>query len=310
MGHIIITEYMAETAIAQLSEAHPTLYDPDLGTAPERLRGLLAEARALIVRNQTRVDASLLDAAPRLRVLGRLGVGLYNIDLDACRRRRLEVIPAAGANADSVAEYAILSVGMLLRGAFQASAAVAAGEWPRERLSTGREMSGKTLGILGFGDIGRRVARLGRAFGMRVVAHDPILPLDHSGWAETGTEPVPLARLVAEADAITLHVPLEPATRGLVSAELLAAMKPGAMLVNASRGGVVDEAALAAALRAGHLGGAVLDVFEEEPLAPGNPLAGVPNLILTPHIAGATRESNLRVSSLIAARVLVALAMD
>jgi (S)-sulfolactate dehydrogenase len=310
MGHIIITEYMAETAIAQLSAAHPTLYDPDLGTAPERLRGLLPEARALIVRNRTRVDAALLEAAPRLRVLGRLGVGLYNIDLEACRRRGLEVIPAAGANADSVAEYAILSVGMLLRGAFQATTAIAAGEWPRERLSTGREVSGKTLGILGFGDIGRRVARLARAFGMRVIAHDPILPLDHSGWAETGTTPVSLASLIAEADAITLHVPLEPATRGLVSAEFLAAMKPGAMLVNASRGGVVDEAALAAALRSGHLGGAVLDVFKEEPLPPGTPLAGAPNLILTPHIAGATRESNLRVSSLIAARVLVALAMD
>jgi (S)-sulfolactate dehydrogenase len=310
MGHVIITEYMAETAVAQLSAAHPTLYDPDLGTAPDRLRGLLAEARALIVRNRTRVDAALLDAAPRLRVLGRLGVGLYNIDLEACRRRGLEVIPAAGANADSVAEYAILSVGMLIRGAFQSTAAIAAGEWPRERLSTGREMAGKTLGILGFGDIGRRVARLARAFGMRVIAHDPVLPIDHSGWAETGTEAVPLATLVAEADAVTLHVPLEPATRGLVSAEFLAAMKPGAVLVNASRGGVVDEAALAAALRAGHLGGAVLDVFEQEPLAPGNPLASAPSLILTPHIAGATQESNLRVSSLIAARVLVALAMD
>jgi (S)-sulfolactate dehydrogenase len=310
MGHIVITEYMEAAAIARLSAAHPTLYDPDLGTAPDRLHGRLGEARALIVRNRTRVDAALLDAAPRLRVLGRLGVGLYNIDLEACRRRGLEVIPAAGANADSVAEYAILSVGMLIRGAFQSTAAIAAGGWPRERLSTGREMAGKTLGILGFGDIGRRVARLARAFGMRVIAHDPVLPIDHSGWAETGTESVSLATLVAEADAVTLHVPLEPATRGLVSAEFLAAMKPGAVLVNASRGGVVDEAALAAALRAGHLGGAVLDVFEEEPLPPGNPLAGAPNLILTPHIAGATRESNLRVSSLIAARVLVALAMD
>ncbi|SDB59546.1 hydroxyacid dehydrogenase [Belnapia rosea] len=310
MGHIVITEYMEEAAIARLSAAHPTLYDPALGTAPERLRLVLAEARALIVRNRTRVDDALLAAAPRLRVLGRLGVGLYNIDLDACRNRGLEVIPAAGANADSVAEYTILSVGMLLRGAFQETAAIAAGAWPRERLSTGREMAGKTLGILGFGDIGRRVARLARAFGMRVVAHDPILPIDHSGWAETGTESVTLEALVAAADAITLHVPIEEATRGLVSAGLLAAMKPGAVLVNASRGGVVDEAALAAALRSGRLGGAVLDVFEEEPLPPGNPLAGAPNLILTPHIAGATRESNLRVSSLIAARVLVALAMD
>ncbi|MBL6458741.1 hydroxyacid dehydrogenase [Belnapia sp. T6] len=310
MGQIVITEYMEAAAIERLSLAHVTLYDPELGMAPDRLRPVLAEARALIVRNRTRVDAALLAAAPRLRVLGRLGVGLYNIDLEACQARGVEVIPAAGANADSVAEYAILSVGMLLRGAFQDTAAIAAGEWPRERLSAGREMAGKTLGILGFGDIGRRVARLARAFGMKVIAHDPVLPIDHSGWAEHGTKSVGLEELLARADAISLHVPLEDATRGLVSDRLLAAMKPGAVLVNASRGGVVDEAALAAALRSGRLGGAVLDVFEEEPLPPGNPLAGAPNLILTPHIAGATQESNLRVSSLIAARVLVALAMD
>ena len=222
----------------------------------------------------------------------------------------MEVIPAAGANANSVAEYAILSVGMLLRGAFHETTAIGAGHWPRERLSRGREMGGKTLGILGFGDIGRRVARLAQAFGMRVIAHDPVLPVDHFGWSENATKPVTLDELLARADAITLHVPLEPATLGLVSAAFLAAMRPGAVLVNASRGGVVDEAALAAALRSGQLAGAVLDVFEVEPLPATSPLIGAPNLVLTPHIAGATQESNLRVSSLIAARVLVALAMD
>jgi (S)-sulfolactate dehydrogenase len=310
MGQIVITEYMDAAAIERLSAAYVTLYDPDLGLAPDRLRHAVAGARALIVRNRTQVDAALLAAAPGLKVLGRLGVGLYNIDLEACRARQVEVIPAAGANADSVAEYAILSVGILLRGAFQDTAAIAAGHWPRERLSGGSELSGKTLGILGFGDIGRRVARLARAFGMRVIAHDPVLPIDHSGWAETATKSVTLAELVARSQAITLHVPLEPATRGLVSAELIAAMKPGTVLVNASRGGVVVEADLAAALRSGHLGGAVLDVFETEPLPADSPLIGAPNLVMTPHIAGATRESNLRVSSLIAARVLVALAMD
>jgi (S)-sulfolactate dehydrogenase len=310
MGQIVITEYMEPAAIERLNAAYTTLYDPDLGTSPDRLRAAVAGAKALIVRNRTQVDDALLSAAPSLKVLGRLGVGLYNIDLQACRARQVEVIPASGANADSVAEYTVISVGMLLRGAFQETAAIAAGEWPRERLSTGREMAGKTLGILGFGDIGRRVAKLARAFGMRAIAHDPVLPIDHSGWAETATTQVTLDELVARSDAITLHVPLEASTRRLISAELLATMKPGAVLVNASRGGVVDEAALATALRSGRLGGAVLDVFEVEPLPPGNPLAGAPNLVLTPHIAGATQESNLRVSSLIAARVLVALAMD
>ncbi|MCB4822761.1 NAD(P)-dependent oxidoreductase [Roseicella aerolata] len=309
MGQIVIAEFMEEAAVESLRAARPTLYDPRLCEKPEALHAALASAQALIVRNRTRVDAALLGAAPELRVLGRLGVGLYNIDLAACRQRQIDVIPASGANADSVAEYVILAIGQLLRGAFHATEEVAAGAWPRERLITGREMGGKTLGIIGFGDIGRRVAKLADAFRMRILGHDPLLPASHSLWEEMRTEMVPLEELLARADAVTLHVPLTEATRGLIAAEQLARMKPDAVLVNASRGGVVEEAALAAALRAGRLGGAALDVFETEPLPAGSPLAGAPRLILTPHIAGATVESNARVSSLIAARVLVALAM-
>lgn len=309
MGQIVIAEFMEEAAVERLRAACPTHYDPSLFRDPAALRAALAEARALIVRNRTVVDADLLAHAPALRVLGRLGVGLYNIDLPACRVRDIDVIPASGANADSVAEYVILAIGQLLRGAFHATGEVAAGQWPRERLITGREMGGKTLGIVGFGDIGRRVARLADAFRMRILGHDPLLPASHAFWEEMRTEMVPLEELLARADAVTLHVPLTPETRGLISAERLALMKPDAVLVNAARGGVVEEAALAAALRSGRLGGAALDVFEVEPLPPGSPLAGVPNLILTPHIAGATLESNARVSSLIAARVLVSLAM-
>ena len=168
---------------------------------------------------------------------------------------------------------------------------------------------GKTLGIVGFGDIGRRVAKLARAFGMAIVAHDPVLPEGHAGWSETPTERLELAALLARADAVTLHVPPVPATRGLIAAPQLALMKPGAVLVNTAGGGVVEEAALAAALRGGQLAGAALDVFGEEPLPPGSPLAGCPNLILSPHVAGMTLESDARVSTLIAERVLVALAM-
>jgi (S)-sulfolactate dehydrogenase len=306
---IVISEFMDEAAVETLRAAHPTLYDPSLVETPERLAAALAGARALIVRNRTRVDGALLAHGPELAVVGRLGVGLDNIDLAACRARRVEVIPATGANADSVAEYVILATGLLLRGTFGATAEVAAGAWPRERLAQGREMAGKTIGIVGFGDIGRRVAKLARAFGMAPIAHDPVLPTDHSGWTETPVERVELEALLARADAVTLHVPLTPATEGLVSAARLARMKPGAVLVNTSRGGVVDEAALAASLREGRLGGAALDVFETEPLPAGTPLAGVPNLLLTPHIAGLTVESNTRVSTLIAERVLMALAM-
>ncbi|TDH63449.1 3-phosphoglycerate dehydrogenase [Dankookia rubra] len=309
MGQIVIAEFMEEAAVESLRAAQPTLYDPRLFEDPAALRAALADARALIVRNQTRVDAELLAAAPGLKVLGRLGVGLYNIDLAACRSREIDVIPASGANADSVAEYVLLAIGTLLRGAYGATAEVAAGGWPRERLIGGREMAGKTLGIIGFGDIGRRVARLADAFRMRILGHDPLISATHADWSETKTEMVGLEELLSRADAVTLHVPLGPGTHGLLSAPQLALMKPDAVLVNAARGGVVEEAALAAALREGRLGGAALDVFEVEPLPAGSVLAGVPNLLLTPHIAGATIESNARVSSLIAARVLVALAM-
>lgn len=307
---IVITEPMHPGAVAALRAAHATLHDPALAEAPEQLAPLLGVARALIVRDRTRVDRALLAAAPRLSVIGRLGVGMENLDMPACRARGIEVIPATGANADSVAEYVMLAIGQLLRGGtFGASAAVAAGAWPRAELAAGREMRGKTLGIIGFGDIGRRVAKIGRAFGMAVVAHDPVLPNDHAGWTETPTERVALEALLARADAVTLHVPLSQATRGLLSAARLGLMKPGAVLVNTAHGGVLEEAALAAALREGRLGGAALDVFAEEPLPPASPLIGCPNLILTPHVAGLTAESNGRVSTLIAERVLVALAM-
>jgi (S)-sulfolactate dehydrogenase len=307
---IVVTEAMAAGAVAALRAAHETLHDPALAEAPDRLAACLGDTRALIVRDRTRVDAALLARAPRLAVVGRLGVGLENIDLAVCRARGIEVIPATGANADSVAEYVMLAIGQLLRGgAFAATAEIAAGAWPRAQLGAGREIRGKTLGIIGFGDIGRRVAKIARAFGMAIVAHDPVLPEGHAGWTETPTERLALDALLARADAVTLHVPLTPATLGLLSAERLALMKPGAVLVNTARGEVVVEAALAAALRAGRLGGAALDVFAEEPLASSSPLIGCPNLILSPHIAGLTIESNDRVSTLIAERVLVALAM-
>jgi (S)-sulfolactate dehydrogenase len=309
MNAIVISETMDDGAVARLAAVHPTHYDPHLVDDPAALRAALADARALIIRNRTSVDAPLLAAAPRLRVLGRLGVGLYNIDLAACRARDVDVIPASGANADSVAEYVVLALGTLIRGSFAVTEAIGRGEWPREASRQGREMAGKTLGIIGFGDIGSRVARLAQGFRMTIVAHDPVLPQDHSALRETGARIVGLEELLATADAITLHVPLAPATRHLINGARLAAMKPGAVLINASRGGVVEEAALAAALRAGQLGGAALDVFETEPLPVGSPLAGAPNLLLTPHIAGATRESHVRVSQLIAGRVLVALAM-
>jgi (S)-sulfolactate dehydrogenase len=305
---IVICEFMDETAVARLAEGHETCYDEGLVDRPAELHSAIATADALIVRNRTRVDATLLAAAPVLKVVGRLGVGLDNIDVDACAARGIEVIAATGANAVSVAEYVICAAILLLRPVYASSAAVAAGHWPRAALSRGSELSGKTLGIVGFGTIGRLTGRLGRALGMRVLASDAQIPDDAEIWTAETTDPHTLDSLLALADVVSLHVPLTTATRHLIDAGRLAQMKRGAILVNSARGGVVDEDALAAALRLGHLGGAALDVFEREPLAEGSLLAGCPNLLVTPHIAGVTVESNLRVSMLVAERVAEALA--
>ena len=302
MPDIVVTEFMDEAAIRDGFAGLDVLYDPALVDQPDALARALIEARALIVRNRTQVRPALLDGAPRLRAVGRLGVGLDNIDVEACRARGIAVFPATGANDAAVAEYVVTAVLVLLRGAYGASAEVAGGAWPRNRL-IGREAGEKRLGLVGFGAIARETARRAGALGMEVCAFDPYLADDDPAWDGPWgrVARVGLDALLAGSDAVSLHVPLTPETRGLIDAARLARMKPDAVLVNAARGGVVDEAALGQALRDGRLGGAALDVFEEEPLgaARGAAFAGCPNLILTPHIAGVTAESNVRVSRVI-----------
>ncbi|KAI3603818.1 D-3-phosphoglycerate dehydrogenase (plasmid) [Cupriavidus necator H850] len=303
MKRICISEFMDPVAVQALTPGFDLRYEPAWVDRRDDLLEGLDGAHALIVRNRTQVDAGLLASAPALRVVGRLGVGLDNIDVDACRQRGIRVIPASGANARSVAEYVVTTAAVLLRAGYLSSAEMAAGKWPRTKLSEGREALGKTLGLVGFGDIGRQAAALARAFGMEVIAHDPMLPADHPVWDATGVRCVSFDALLAQSDAVSLHVPLVDATRNLIDAGRLASMKSGAVLINTARGGVVDEAALADALRAEHLGGAALDVFAREPLPVGSPLADAPNLILTPHIGGVTREANARVSMMIAREV-------
>jgi (S)-sulfolactate dehydrogenase len=300
---IVISEFMDEAAVDSLRPRFDVHYAPGLADDRPALLQLLADAQALIVRNRTQVDAGLLRGAAGLRVVGRLGVGLDNIDLAACEARGVAVFPATGANAIAVAEHVICSAMMLLRGAWQATATVAAGDWPRAALSNGREVAGKTLGLVGFGGIGQLAAVRGQALGMRVVACDPALAPALPLWRERSVEPLPLAELLAVSDVVSLHVPLTPATRYLIDADRIAAMKPAAVLINTSRGGIVDEAALTAALQEGRLAGAAIDVFEQEPLPKGSRFSDLPNLFLTPHIAGVTHESNQRVGAMIADRV-------
>ena len=295
MARILISEFMDAPAVEKLRAAFDVDYRPKLVDDPAGLAAGVAEADAWIVRNRTQVRGAALAAAKRVRVVGRLGVGLDNIDTEACAARGIEVIPATGANAESVAEYVVTAALLLLRGAYFSTRAVEAGTWPRQTLSQGREASGKAMGIVGYGSIGRLTAQKALALGMRVVTHDPLV-------ADT-PHARPLEALLAESDVVSLHVPLTEATRGLLDARRLGLMKRDAILVNTARGGIVDEAAVATMLREGRLGGAALDVFEDEPLAAGSPLAGAPRLLLTPHIAGVTVESNERVSALIADRV-------
>ncbi len=307
MSRVVITEFMDERAVAQLRARHDVLYDPALVDDAPRLLAELALADALVVRNRTQVRGELLAAMARCTVVGRLGVGLDNIDVPACAARGMLVIPATGANALSVAEYVITSAMLLLRGAFASSAAVAAGQWPRNTLGNGRETAGKTLGIIGFGSIGQTTARLAQGLGMQVIAFDAMLDDDADVFQSSGVKCTGLQELVMQSDVITLHVPLVDATRGLFDAGRLAAMKQGAILINTSRGHIVDLGALANALRLGHLGGAAIDVFDNEPLPASPQLVGCPNLLLTPHISGVSAESNERVSFLIADKVLEAL---
>jgi (S)-sulfolactate dehydrogenase len=303
MKQIVITEFMDTGAVDTLKRRFEVIYDPSLVDRRDALLTLLGTTAGLIVRNRTQVNSVLIDAAPRLQVVGRLGVGLDNIDLAACRTRGIEVFPATGANANAVAEYVIAMALVLLRGAYRSSQDVAAGVWSKEALSNGRELSGKVLGIAGFGSIGQLTARKASALGMRVLGFDPAVDSKSAAWEKAGATPVTLDELITTSDAVSLHLPLTPETKNFFDRARIASMKQDAVLINSARGGIVDETALADLLRSGRLAGAALDVFANEPLPAGSPLADCPNLLLTPHIAGLTRESNQRVSSLVVEKV-------
>lgn len=304
MSLIVVSEFMNEDALAPLYSEHEVVFAPTLVDKREDLLAQLETAEAIIVRNRTQVDEELLAAAPRLRVVGRLGVGLDNIDMDACARRSVVVHPATGANARAVAEYVIAAVLMLFRGAYQSQQRMVEGQWPRADLQ-GRETSGKTLGLVGLGAIARMVAQRATALGMDVAAFDPFVPADDPAWAKVDRIEQ-LSDLLANADAISLHVPLTDSTRHLLNADSLRSMRRNAVVVNTSRGGIIADSALAAAIREGHIGGAALDVFEVEPLteAAAEVFADLDNVVLTPHIAGLTAESNRRVSDMTVANVM------
>ena len=303
MSSILISEFITSQALETLRSKHAVVYEPELHKDRPALIAALQNIDALVVRNLTQVNEEILVGAPRLKVVGRLGVGLENIELPACAKRNIKVIPATGANAESVAEYVVGAAVALTRGFIPATISTLKGEWPRPRFSTYHEFLGKTVGIIGFGSIGRVVAKKANAFGLKCLAYDPMLTqssVDLDGF----TVPLlPLDQVLSSSDVITLHLPFLPETKNLFNAATLDQMKKGACLINTARGGIVDEKALVERLRSGHLGGAAIDVFEGEPAKDLSRFSGIENLILTPHVAGVTHESNERVSQMIADEV-------
>ena len=301
--NILIPNYMTEESVRHLSQFHQVVYDVGMFGRPDDLMAHLPHADAIIVRNELQVRGEVLDALAKCRVVGRLGVGLDNIDLAGCKERGKLVIPAIGQNALAVAEYVVTTAMVLLRGIYFSSDRIARGEWPRAAFGRGNEISGKTLGIVGYGSIGQRTGKLAAAVGMNVIACD--------GGRDNASADVPLCgldELLERSDVVSLHIPLTEQTRGLLNRERLQRMKPGSVLINVARGGIVDESALVEALHSGHLKGAALDVFEPEPVAPDSVLIGAKNLILTPHVGGVTFEAENRVCDFIAKAVVQALA--
>lgn len=306
MARILVVEPVAAAGIDVLSGHHET--DVRTGLPRDQLLALLAEGGydALVVRSQTRVDAELLTAgSPRLSVVGVASVGIDRIDLAAATRAGVMVVNAPTGNTIAAAEHTMALMLALLRHVPRADASLRAGEWDRQRF-TGNELRGRTLGIIGLGKIGRQVARRALAFEMRILAYDPYLTAEQIG--EHGAKQVGFPELLHRSDVVTIHAPLTEQTRGMIGRGQLEAMKPGAFLLNVARGGIVDEAALAEALRSGQLAGAGVDVFSSEPMPPGGPLRDAPNTVLTPHLGASTAEAQDRVAVEMAEQVVSALA--
>ncbi len=299
---VLITDSLEESGL-QVLRARAQVDDRP-GLPAEGLLETISGYDALVVRGRTQVTGRVLQAGTRLAVVGRAGVGVDNIDLDAARERGVVVVNAPTATTVAVAEHTLALMLALARALPGADASMKAGQWAKKSLA-GVELSGKTLGLIGMGRIGSEVARRSAAFGMHIMGHDPLI--EPEAIRKGGAEPVSLGDLFARSDFISLHIPLAPATRHLIDSQALAGMRRGVRLVCAARGGVIDEAALLEALDSGQVAGAALDVFEQEP--PGqNALVSHPRVVATPHIGGQTREAQQRAAQDIATEVLSALA--
>ena len=304
MFKVLVTDTLADSGLQILRAANDVDLDYRAGLKGQELLDAVAQSDALITRSGTAVTQELVDAGSRLRIIGRAGVGLDNVDVDACTRRGILVINAPTANIMSATEHTMAMLLSLCRNIPEAHASVRRGEWTRAKFM-GMELNGKTLGIIGLGRIGTRVTTRARAFGMRVISYDPYVA--QTVFDKIGAEQVSFEQLLEQADVITVHTPLTDETRGMIGAEHMARMKDGVVLLNIARGGIYQEQALADALNSGKVAGAAIDVYEDEPPAKDHPLLTAKNAILSPHIGANTIEAQDRVAVQTAEMVIEAL---
>jgi len=305
MGRVLVTEKLAQRGLDLLKEAGYEV-DEQLGLSPEELVSAVVGADALIIRSATMVTAEVLTAGTDLVVVGRAGIGLDNVDVTAATDRGVMVVNAPQSNILSAAEQAMALLLAQARNIPQAHSALVAGKWERSKW-TGVELHGKTLGVVGLGRVGALVAQRAMAFGMHLVAYDPFISADRA--KHMGVELMGIEELVAESDFVTIHLPKTPETLGLFGRDLLAKAKPGLRIINTARGGIVDEDALADAIKDGHIQGAGLDVFAKEPTTE-SPLFELPSVIVAPHLGASTAEAQDKAGVTIAEQVILALNGD
>ena len=300
---ILVADPVAPEGIAMLRAAGDV--DVRTGMSVDELIACIGDYEALVVRSETKVTRPALEAAKNMVVVGRAGVGVDNIDLDAATERGVIVVNAPQGNTIAAAEHTIALLMALSRHVAAADASMRAGKWDRKAF-IGTEVRGKSLGVVGLGKIGSEVARRGVGMEMRVLAFDPFVPDERA--RAIGVESVDFDRLIAESDFITVHPPLTATTNGMIGAEQIAKMKDGVRLINVARGGIIDEAELAAAVKSGKVAGAAIDVFTDEPIKPDNPLLGEPRIITTPHLGASTAEAQERVALDVAEQIVEILA--
>ncbi len=300
---IVISEDVWSDGFADLAKSHTTIHEPDLWSRRDDLKKLLADAEALVVRNRTQVNEELFAIAPKLKVVGRAGVGLDNIDLDAANRHGVVVSAALGINAVAVGELTLGLALALLRKVTELDSSTRSGEWNRK---AGVEISGKTWGMLGFGATARALAKLLKGFDVTILAYDPFAKVDAEFARETNTRLTSLEEVISQSEIISLHMPATPETIKMINKDRLAAMKPQTVIVNVGRGELINEEALEEALKAKTIAGAALDVRESEPPKDSR-YTDLPNVILTPHIAGITKESQAKINEVLVSEVKSAL---